>query len=98
MNQYVTGMHSVGAVVKTGYRVYKNLYAGVGYNLSRMNDSDLSGANYQSHGPFLELKFKFDEDTLKRPGRKAQRFLPLPAGNVVVQRENVAAPPEVPGR
>ncbi|OGP80112.1 MAG: hypothetical protein A2Z13_03555, partial [Deltaproteobacteria bacterium RBG_16_64_85] len=59
MNQYETGMHSVGAVAKTGYRVYKNLYAGIGYNLSRMNDSDLSGANYQSHGPFLELKFKF---------------------------------------
>ena len=97
MNQYETGMHSVGAVAKTGYRVYKNLYAGIGYNLSRMNDSDLSGANYQSHGPFLELKFKFDEDTLKRPGRKAQRFLPLPADNVVVRSENVDAPVEVLG-
>ena len=71
MNQYVTGMHSIGAVVKTGYRVYRNLYAGIGYDLSRLNDSDLSGSSYRSHGPFLELKFKFDEETLKglrRPG------------------------------
>ena len=97
LNQYVTGMHSVGAVVKTGYRVYKNLYAGIGYNLSRMNDSDLSGANYQSHGPFLELKFKFDENTLKRPEWKAQPLLPPPADNVVVHSENVDAPVEVLG-
>ena len=88
MNQYDAGMHSLGAVVKTGYRVYKNLYAALGYNFSRMNDSDLSGSNYQSHGPFLELKMKFDEDTLKL-SEKTAASLPPPADNVVVRTEKV---------
>jgi uncharacterized repeat protein (TIGR01451 family) len=73
MNQYDTEMHSVGAVVRTGYRIYKNLVAGVGYNLSRMDDRDLSGASYQSHGPFIEVKFKFDEETLKLRRKPVER-------------------------
>ncbi|MDX1815576.1 MAG: OmpA family protein, partial [Thermodesulfobacteriota bacterium] len=102
MNQYETGMHSIGAVVKTGYRVYQNLVAGVGYNLSRMDDKDLSGSNYQSHGPFVELKIKFDENTLKRPAEPVKAALPLPpppspADNVVVRSENIEAPVEVQG-
>ena len=102
MNQYDTGMHSVGVVVKTGYRVYRNLVAGVGYNLSRMDDKDLSGSNYQSHGPFLELKFKFDENTLNRPAEPVNvapppSLPPPPADNVVLQSENIEAPVEVRG-
>ncbi len=102
MNQYDTGMHSVGAVVKTGYRVYRNLVAGVGYNLSRMDDKDLSGKDYQSHGPFLELKFKFDEDTLKRTAEpvKVASLLPPPpppADNVVLHSENIDTPVEIRG-
>ncbi|NNG47340.1 MAG: OmpA family protein, partial [Deltaproteobacteria bacterium] len=102
MNQYDTGMHSVGAVVKTGYRVYRNLYAGVGYNLSRMDDKDLSGSNYQSHGPFMELKFKFDENTLKGPAEPVKVAPPLPpppppADNVVLRSENIDTPVEVRG-
>ncbi len=108
MNQYDTGMHSIGAVVKTGYRVWRNLYAGVGYNLSRLNDSDLSGSSYRSHGPFLELKVKFDEETLKglkeSAGRKAQTPPPVslrppapPADNVVAKNEMVEPPVPVRG-
>ena len=105
LNQYETGMHSVGAVVRTGYRVYRNLYAGVGYNFSRMNDADLSGADYQSHGPFLELKFKFDEETLGRPAKSAVAktgppppLAPPPAqDNVVLRSEIVDSPVEIRG-
>jgi hypothetical protein len=68
MNQYGVGAHELSTVVRTGYRIVKNLYAGVGYNFARLNDRDLSGAGWQSHGPFVELKFKFDEATLHLPG------------------------------
>jgi uncharacterized repeat protein (TIGR01451 family) len=104
MNQYDTEMHSVGAVVRTGYRIYKNLVAGVGYNLSRMDDKDLSGANYQSHGPFIELKFKFDEETMnlrsEQTERKTEAPPPLvsrPVDNVVVNTRNLETPVEIRG-
>lgn len=68
MNQYTVKASELSAVVRTGYRIVKNLYAGVGYNFARLNDRDLSGAGWQSHGPFVEVKFKFDEATLHLPG------------------------------
>jgi uncharacterized repeat protein (TIGR01451 family) len=68
MNQYVMSAHELSAVLRTGYRVVKNLYAGAGYNFARLNDQDLSGSGWQSHGPFIELKVKFDEATLHLPG------------------------------
>lgn len=68
MNQYTVKAGELSAVVRTGYRIVKNLYAGVGYNFARLDDRDLSGAGWQSHGPFVELKLKFDEATLHLPG------------------------------
>jgi len=65
MNQYQSKMHSAGYIVKTDYNLIKNLFAGIGYNSSQMNDRDLSGGDYKAHGAFLEIKFKFDEETFK---------------------------------
>lgn len=62
MNQYRTKTHSLGGVVKLGYRLFKNIHVGAGYNLARLDDRDLSGESYRSNGPFVEVKFKFDED------------------------------------
>ena len=64
MNQYETEIHSIGYIVRTGYNVYKNLYVGVGYNSSELNDRDLSGNDYKKYGFFSEVKFKFDENLL----------------------------------
>ena len=33
---------------------------------ARLDDRDLSGAGYRSQGPFVELRFKFDEETLRQ--------------------------------
>ena len=68
MNQYETKMHSIGYIVSTGYNVYKNLYIGVGYNSSELNDRDLSGNDYKKDGFFIEFKFKFDENLLDSLG------------------------------
>lgn len=64
MNQYDVDMHSLGLEVKTGFRVYRNLYLDLGYNMAKMDDRDLSGASYKSGGFFFGMRFKFDEDTL----------------------------------
>ncbi len=77
MNQYDAKVRSLGALARTGYRIYKNLYGGAGYSLSRLDDRDLSGTGYKARGPFVELRFKFDEETLGlpsgrgKPGRQA---------------------------
>ncbi|MBP2676209.1 MAG: peptidoglycan-binding protein, and OmpA, partial [Deltaproteobacteria bacterium] len=68
MTQYSTDARELSALVRTGYRIVKNLYLGAGYNFARMNDGDFSGSGWQSHGPFIELKLKFDEATLHLPG------------------------------
>lgn len=73
MNQYQTKMHSLGALLKVSYRVYKNTRIGVGYNLSRMEDHDLEGEDYQSRGVFVDLRFKFDESTLFRKNKSKGR-------------------------
>ena len=85
MNQYGVDAHELSALVRTGYRIVKNLYAGVGYNFAQLNDRDLSGAGWQSHGPFIELKFKFDEATLHLPGwNKEPEPPPCPPAPVAV--------------
>ena len=64
MNQYKTKTHHLGYIVSTGYNIYKNLCLGVGYNFSKLNDRDLSEKDYNAHGFFFNIKFKFDEDIL----------------------------------
>ncbi|MBE0606322.1 MAG: OmpA family protein [Deltaproteobacteria bacterium] len=111
MNQYAMGAHELSAVVRAGYRIVKNLYAGAGYNFARLNDQDLSGAGWQSHGPFIELKVKFDEATLHLPGwNDAPKpppcppppapvaFVPPPAAdNIVPGSRRIERPIEVVG-
>ncbi len=70
MNQYETGMSSLGIVPKLSYLVQKNVKLAVGYNLARLDDRDLTGESYQAQGPFVELKFKFDEVTVEELYRK----------------------------
>lgn len=65
MNQYQSGLTSYGIVPKISYLLQKNLKLGIGYNLADLNDRDLSGESYQAQGPFVELKFKFDEITIE---------------------------------
>jgi hypothetical protein len=57
-----------GGAVEIGYRVVKNLWASVGYSFDKF-DADLAGDGYQGDGPYLKLRFKFDE-TLFRGLRK----------------------------
>jgi len=70
MNQYQTGTSSLGGMASVGYRVVKNVRVAAGYNFARLNDRDLAGEGYQSHGPYLQVKFKFDEGTLDELYRK----------------------------
>ena len=53
-----------GGSVEIGYRIIKNLWASVGYSFDKF-DADLTGDGYQGQGPYMKLRFKFDEKMLK---------------------------------
>lgn len=47
-----------------GVRPMKNLWTSIGYNFEGFVDNDFSTANYTTHGVYLKLRFKADQDTL----------------------------------
>ncbi|MCX7635748.1 MAG: hypothetical protein N2Z74_08400, partial [Syntrophales bacterium] len=53
-----------GGAAEVGYRIVKNLWAAVGYSFDKF-DADLAGDSYQGEGPYLKLRVKFDENSLR---------------------------------
>ena len=47
--------------IEGGYRVVRNLWASLGYNLSGFSDRDLTGSDYTQRGLYVRLRMKFDE-------------------------------------
>ena len=58
-----TTSYSTGASV--GYNPYKNMWVSVGYNVTGFEDTDFTGADYTAQGPFLKLRFKVDQESVK---------------------------------
>ncbi|MEM7252180.1 MAG: hypothetical protein AAF493_12215 [Pseudomonadota bacterium] len=70
---------SVGASV--GFSPAKNVWLSVGYNVAGYRDRDFSGSEYTEHGPFVQVRLKADQSTLKaiRARLKANTGLPTAA-------------------
>ncbi|MBN1378218.1 MAG: OmpA family protein [Gammaproteobacteria bacterium] len=47
--------------LSTGYNLIKNLWLSVGYNFAGFKDDDFTSAEYTADGPYLKLRFKFDQ-------------------------------------
>jgi uncharacterized repeat protein (TIGR01451 family) len=58
--------YSVGPMI--GYSPADNAWISLGYNLRGFDDRDFDAAHYTAQGPFLTLRFKFDQAT--RLGRE----------------------------
>ncbi len=54
-----------GGNLEIGYRVVKNLWMSLGYSLDDF-DADLIGDDYQGKGPYIKLRFKFGENTIRK--------------------------------
>ena len=50
-----------GLGLELGYLVTANLWVSAGYNFFGYRDEDLAGADYTTKGPYVRLRFKFDE-------------------------------------
>ncbi|MCH9671389.1 MAG: hypothetical protein K0U93_08075, partial [Gammaproteobacteria bacterium] len=54
---------SLGASI--GYSPAQNVWIGAGYNIAGYRDDDFSNSEFTQHGPFLQLRIKADQNTLK---------------------------------
>jgi outer membrane protein OmpA-like peptidoglycan-associated protein len=53
-----------------GYNVMENAWISVGYNFAGFKDRDFSAANYTAEGPFIQYRFKFDQNSVKEGLKK----------------------------
>ncbi|MGZ5642122.1 MAG: SdrD B-like domain-containing protein [Usitatibacter sp.] len=64
-----------GVGLELGYLMATNLWVSAGYNFFGYRDADLAGADYTSKGPYVRLRYKFDESVfgehLEAPARPA---------------------------
>ncbi|MBZ0248920.1 MAG: hypothetical protein K8F93_04615, partial [Burkholderiales bacterium] len=62
-----------GLGLELGYLVTTNLWVSAGYNLLGYRDADLAGADYTAKGPYVRLRYKFDETLLDGVGAGPRR-------------------------
>ncbi len=55
---YALGLH-------VGYNVSKNSWLALGYNIKGFDDSDFSSQNSRINGPYLQIRVKFDQLSIK---------------------------------
>ncbi len=62
---------SIGSIgLEAGLLMHRNVWLSAGYNFTGFDDEHLSNGNYTGKGPYMRLRFKFDE-ALLGAGREA---------------------------
>ncbi len=59
------GSRQYGVGAELGYLITSNLWFSGGYNLQGYSDEDFEDADYTRQGPYVRLRFKFDEEWLR---------------------------------
>ncbi|WP_171161624.1 SdrD B-like domain-containing protein [Usitatibacter palustris] len=60
-----TASRQYGVGMELGYNVATNLWVSAGYNFFGYRDDALAGADYSAKGPYVRLRYKFDESSLE---------------------------------
>lgn len=68
-----TDSRHYGVGLELGYLVTTNLWVSAGYNFFGYRDADLAGADYTAKGPYVRLRYKFDEALLESVGAAGER-------------------------
>ncbi len=68
LNSWSSDVHDHAAGVDLGITLAKNVWVAVGYNLTGFRDTDFSRNRYTDQGPFIKLRVKADQETLKDLG------------------------------
>jgi hypothetical protein len=68
LNSWSSDVHDYAVGVDLGVTLAKNVWVAVGYNLTGFRDEDFSRNRYTDQGPFIKLRVKADQETLKDMG------------------------------
>ncbi|MGH8494280.1 MAG: OmpA family protein [Moraxellaceae bacterium] len=71
LNSWSTGTRSYSFGPQIGGSPVKNGWVTLGWNLRGFSDKDFDAARYSAQGPYLQLRFKFDQNSFKRGAAKA---------------------------
>ena len=63
------GSRHHGLGIEVGYLLSDNLWVSAGYNVFGYKDEDLAAGDYTVKGPYLRLRYKFDEQLFDSWGR-----------------------------
>lgn len=65
LRSWDAGQTSYGTGVSVGHDLVKNLWLSLGYNFSGFTDQDFSNSEFTAQGPFIKVRMKFDQASLK---------------------------------
>jgi uncharacterized repeat protein (TIGR01451 family) len=65
LHSWSAGAARYGVGASLGYMLVDNAWIVVGYNLLGFSDRDFSGSSYRAQGPYVTVRMKIDQDTLK---------------------------------
>ncbi|MDQ8036921.1 MAG: OmpA family protein [Pedobacter sp.] len=66
LNSWSTGTRAYSFGPQIGGSPVKNGWVTLGWNLRGFTDRDFDAARYSAQGPYLQLRFKFDQNSFKR--------------------------------
>lgn len=78
LHSWSAGNVSYGLGASLGYKFIENAWLVAGYNFRGFSDGDFGGASYRAQGPYLTLRMKIDQDTLKLNDKKGGLFARMP--------------------
>jgi hypothetical protein len=64
---HVWAVHQISysAGPEVGVSPATNLWLSLGFNVAGYDDRDFTASGYQSRGPYLRLRFKFDQQSVR---------------------------------
>jgi len=78
LHSWSAGAQRYGVGASLGYLLMDNAWIVVGYNLLGFGDRDFSGSSYRAQGPYVTLRMKIDQDTLKLNDKNGGLFARIP--------------------
>jgi uncharacterized repeat protein (TIGR01451 family) len=69
LSTWATGATAFSAGPSVGYSPVTNAWVSIGFNVLGYRDRDFSAAEYTAFGPYLKVRFKFDQQSIVELGR-----------------------------
>jgi uncharacterized repeat protein (TIGR01451 family) len=65
LRSYSISQEKYGTGVSVGFNAGRNIWISLGYNITGFKDHDFSQADFTSQGPFIKLRMKFDQVSVR---------------------------------